>query len=556
MTSLCRGVVVLATLLSQLAVGQGTVRVSVSSSGTQSDGPSTQASVSFDGRHVAFTSHATNLVAGDANALSDVFVRDLAAATTVRVSVGSSGVEGNGASDQPAVSGDGRFVAFRSLANNLVPGDTNGRADIFFHDLQAGTTVRASVTTLGAELTNASSLPFFSQDGRYLAFLVGVSNLGAAGIYVRDTVTGVTTARITRVSPETVSRPWLSATGSTVATWGYDVIDFGEGGYVGLVASSPSGPSGYFSFGGLTWDGPNTRTVAISADARFAVMQHDAVIGNSSIMQMNVYVRSLITGAMQCESLTLAGDGAGAVNGTLSGDGSLVAFESSSPLLIQADTAGVRDIFVRNRVSGRTARVSGGSGALESNGHSYNAMLASDGGHVVFESDATNLVLDDSNGMRDVFLVELALSELNIYTYCTSGTTVHGCVPSISSTGIPSASTPSGFNVIVNNLEGDRYGLLYYGFYSAAVPWAPSSTSFRCVSLPMQRTGVLESGGTAGQCNGHLQIDFNAWLHAHPASLGSPFVSGQVFHMQGWFRDPGAPKQTNLSNALRFALLE
>nr|WP_281720037.1 hypothetical protein [Nitrosomonas nitrosa] len=549
-------VVLLASILAPSSGAQSTLRVSVASTGEEANGPSKQPSVSTSGSVVAFTSTATNLVPADTNGVSDVFVHDASTAQTFRVSVDSAGAEGNGVSEQPSISGDGRFVAFRSAADNLVPGDTNGLSDIFVHDLLTGTTERASVATNGDQLTAASSLPFLDEDGSSLAFVVGVSNLGQAGIYMRDRQALTTVPRLTRVAPESVTRPWLSANGNTLAAWGYKVIDFGAGGYVGYVTSSPTGPSGYYVFGGAAWDSPNTRSVAVSADAKFAVLQHDAPLSGSSTLQMNVYVRSLTTGSMACESLTLTGDGAGASNGTLSGNGSLVAFESTSPYLIPTDTGGTRDIFVRDRIAGRTARVSGGNGALQSNGGSYNAMLAAGGGFIVFESDASNLVSNDTNGMRDIFLVNLALTELSLYAYCTAGTTVHGCVPSIAGVGSPSATSTSGFDIVVSNVPGQRYGTMFYGFYPFATPWAPGSLSYQCIAAPVQRFGVQDTGGVAGQCNGELHLDFNAWRAANPGALGNPFVAGQVFHAQGWFRDPGAPKQTNLSDGLRFVLCD
>ncbi|MBK8172732.1 MAG: hypothetical protein IPK60_20675 [Sandaracinaceae bacterium] len=105
-------------------------------------------------------------------------------------------------------------------------------------------------------------------------------------------------------------------------------------------------------------------------------------------------------------------------------------------------------------------------------------------------------------------------------------------------------------------MPAQRYGTLFYGFYQLATPWAPGSPSFKCIANPVTRTGVLDSGGVAGQCNGELRLDFNQWMRANPAALGSPFVAGQVFYAQGWFRDPAAPKQTNLSNGLRFTLCD
>jgi hypothetical protein len=143
-----------------------------------------------------------------------------------------------------------------------------------------------------------------------------------------------------------------------------------------------------------------------------------------------------------------------------------------------------------------------------------------------------------------------------ISTYCTAGTTVHGCVPSIAGVGAPSSQAATGFDIVVSNVPGQRYGTLFYGFYPFATPWAPGSLSYQCIAAPVQRLGVQDTGGVAGQCTGELRLDFNAWRAANPGALGNPFVAGQVFHAQGWFRDPGAPKQTNLSDGLRFTLCD
>jgi hypothetical protein len=144
----------------------------------------------------------------------------------------------------------------------------------------------------------------------------------------------------------------------------------------------------------------------------------------------------------------------------------------------------------------------------------------------------------------------------NIQTYCTAGTSVQGCLPSISGVGVPNVLAPSGFDLVVSNVPGQRYGTIFYGFYPANVPWAPNSPSYRCVSFPIQRMGNLPTHGTASQCNGDLTIDFNAWYATNPGALGVPFIAGQVFYAQGWYRDPAAPKQTNLSNGLRFTLCD
>jgi hypothetical protein len=141
-------------------------------------------------------------------------------------------------------------------------------------------------------------------------------------------------------------------------------------------------------------------------------------------------------------------------------------------------------------------------------------------------------------------------------TYCTSGTTSHGCVPAISGTGTASASASSGFTIAVSHVEGQKQGLLFYGVNNsgfAPLPWGPSS-SYLCVKPPTQRMGVQSSGGTANLCDGALASDWNAFRAANPSALGHPFSAGQSIYAQGWFRDPASPKSTMLSNALQFTV--
>ncbi len=138
-----------------------TRRVSVSSAGAQANGESVVGSISGDGRLVAFRSVASNLVAGDTNRSSDVFVRDLAAGTTRRVSVSSAGVQANGDSTAPSISADGRFVVFMSRASNLVVGDTNGFEDVFVRDLVTGTTERISAAGPRAITVTGTRSPHF-----------------------------------------------------------------------------------------------------------------------------------------------------------------------------------------------------------------------------------------------------------------------------------------------------------------------------------------------------------------------------------------------------------
>jgi RHS repeat-associated protein len=159
-------------------VAATTIRVSVDSLGAQANGASQDAALSADGSTVAFGSAGTNLVSGDTNAKSDVFVR-LASGTTVRASVTNSGGQGDDTSSNASLSSDGSNVAFASLATNLVTGDTNNRSDVFIRNLTAGTTTRSSIADNAAQANDASQDPSLTSDGKTVAFEAGASNLAS-----------------------------------------------------------------------------------------------------------------------------------------------------------------------------------------------------------------------------------------------------------------------------------------------------------------------------------------------------------------------------------------
>jgi Tol biopolymer transport system component len=204
-------------------------RVSVDSAGNQANAatPLPEPAISGDSRFVAFVSNATNLVAGDSNNVADIFVHDRQTGATTRVSVNSSGGQANGGSSDPVISPDGRYVAFVSNAGNLVIGDTNGKSDVFVHDRQTGVTARVSVNS-SEEQGNAESInPSISADGRYVAFGSSASNLvtgdtnGVSDVFVRDRQTGATT-RVSMNNTGTQGKnssgqPSLSADGRYVA---------------------------------------------------------------------------------------------------------------------------------------------------------------------------------------------------------------------------------------------------------------------------------------------------------------------------------------------------
>lgn len=175
-----------------------TERVSVSSAGIGADAISQSPSLSGDGRYVVFSSWSTNLVASDANAVTDVFLRDRLLEQTTLVSVASSGAQGDAASFSPFITPDGRYVALASYASNLVPGDANAECDIFVKDLTTGVVMLASVATSGAQGNGGSVAPSLSSDGRFVGFQSIAdnfwpvdTNLCADG-FVHDLITGTT----------------------------------------------------------------------------------------------------------------------------------------------------------------------------------------------------------------------------------------------------------------------------------------------------------------------------------------------------------------------------
>jgi Tol biopolymer transport system component len=209
-----------------------TIRVSVDSAGGQANSGAGPGAISADGRFVAFESVSSNLVPGDTNSASDIFVRDLQSGSTTLVSASSAGVAGNLDSFKPQLSADGRFVALESQASSLVAGDTNGLPDIFVRDRLLGTTARVSLGFQGVEGNGECHQPSISADGRFVAFESGSDNLvvndinAARDIFVHDRQIG-TTLRASVASNGVQGnfdcfRPEISADGRFVAFFSAD----------------------------------------------------------------------------------------------------------------------------------------------------------------------------------------------------------------------------------------------------------------------------------------------------------------------------------------------
>jgi len=341
-----------------------TERVSVSSAEGQGDGDSYYPSISADGRFVAFYSYASNLAPDDTNVRRDVFVRDRQTGATERVSVDSAEQQGDGGSGTPSISADGRFVAFDSYASNLAPGDTNGTIDVFVRDRQAGTTERVSVNSAEQQGVDPSVSPSISADGRFVAFLSYATNLvsgdtnGATDVFVRDRQTG-TTERVSVNSAEVQGDRRSSA------------------------------PS-------------------ISADGRFVAFESyaDNLAPGDTNSYYDVFVRDRQSGTTERVSVNSA-EGqstSSSYRPKMSADGRFTAFESYAGNLAPGDTGGYLDVFVRDRQSGATERVSLNTANQQGANHSNYASISADGRFVAFHSSAANLAPGDTGGYLDVFV--------------------------------------------------------------------------------------------------------------------------------------------------------
>lgn len=416
--------------------GPSVERISVASDGTQGNDRSLLPAPNADGSVVGFKSSAFNLVPNDTNEKVDIFVRDRNAGTTTRVSVSDiPGQQANDNSFPPALDAAGRFVAFGSLASNLVRGDFNLGADVFVYDREEGTTTNLTVVPDnhgdGRGGGGAPDLaPSVSADGELVAFTSSADDLVATDqnetndVFVRDRLAEGPFELISQISAGAQAGhsgngpsagPAISADGCVVAFYS-DASNLVSGdtnqfrdvfvrnrcdGFTERVSVSTTGEQGNRPSQAAGF------SVAISADGRYVGFASDAtnlVVGDDN-NATDIFVRDREAGTTTRVSYAFDG---GSPNGpsqfaSISGDGRFVVFQSSASNLVEEDTNGRTDIFVADMIQGRIERVSLTESGDQANGDSNSPQISADGSTVVFQSDATNLVPDDTNGFADAF---------------------------------------------------------------------------------------------------------------------------------------------------------
>lgn len=412
-------------------------RVSLTGSGAQANGGSYSNAMTPDGRYVAFVSSASNLVPGDTNDEWDVFVRDTHTGAVERVSVANDGTQSNGYTFHPDISDDGNRVSFSSLGSDLVAGDTNGTDgyahDVFVRDRRAGTTERVNVASDGSQDTDsggwiASSI---SGNGKYVAFTSRAPNLvvgdtnGVHDVFVRDLDRDITT----RVSVSSTVPPLPGVEGVGASLRGSMSFD---GRYVAFESLAPN-------------------LVLGDTNMAYDIFVHDRLEATTTRV-------SVANDGSEGQSI---GSRVGVVP-AISADGVTVAFNSPAHNLVNGDTNGTYDVFVRHLRSATTTRVSvasnGTQGNFQSGGDNTSrvAAVSDDGNRVAFRSLATNLVTGDTNRSEDVFVHDLRTAVTTRASAAGDGTQANGvsAMPSITADGRYVAFGSGASNLVAGDTNG------------------------------------------------------------------------------------------------------
>lgn len=440
-----RRVIVLGTIVGCLALpfpatGAAAVQapatlVSTSDTGVKGDGHSQAPDLSSSGHVVAFESMATTLDPADTDPGLDVYAKDTTTDELILVSSSDAGVKGNALSVQPAISGDGRLVAFYSEATNLDPADTDAVPDIYLKDLTSGDVSLVSTSDAGVNGNGFSLGPDLTDTGSKVSFYSAATNLdpgdtdGVFDVYVKDVATGdLTLASVTQ----------SGVNANDVCT---------------LPTIAPSGTRVAFQCAATNLDPRDTDSTT------------------------DVYAKDLTTGELFLVSTSSVGGKGNGVSQdpSVSSAGNRVAFSSVATNLDPADTDLVSDIYVKNLATGTLRLLSTSDDGVKGNGLSRWPVLSADGRRVAFASASTNLDPADTDTNHDVYVKDLATGDIAL-----AATTVDGVKSNTGST-LPAISG-----------EGRRVA-----FQSSATNLDPADTD-QTLDIYLKRPQVCTIVGTAG----------------------------------------------------------
>jgi hypothetical protein len=534
------------------APAQKAERVSVSSAGFQANGASLRPCLDHDGRLVAFQSDAVNLVPGDTNGATDVFLRRRPAGLTERVSVNSMGGEGNGASDSAHLSANGAFVVFRSDATNLVANDLNGLGDLFFRDLAGGTTGMITRGVGGGPANGESRDPFVTATGRVVIFTSAASNLvpgdgnGLDDVFVFDVTAGVMECVSVDgfgaiAANRASSEPCLSANGR-IAAFVSEANNLVPGdsnkladvflrdrvtGVTRLISRAPTsvGANGASSQPSLSANGAFVAYRSLASNLVGGDMN-----GRADVFRFD---RSAVTTSLVSVAMRRQGNG-DSFEPVISADGSRVAFLSAATNLVPRDLNVADDLFVRDATLGITHRASLRHDLHPSLSSSSGAALSGDGRFAAWSSDGPDFVTGDTNGIADVFVRESIDATWMNYGWGWPGNLG---VPSIAPASDPILRSDT--TILIGNSNPDpagTTGFLVIGWDPAQTPTALGGDLF---VDPWSMTAiVLPVGG--------LQ---------HVQSLpGAEWMEGSSLYLQALVLDPWASHGVSFTPGLELRL--
>ncbi len=514
---------------------QTTTRVNVGQGNAQSNNATFRPKISADGRYVVYASDASNLVTGDTNATTDIFITEVATRTTRCVSVSSAGAQATGGgSYSPTVSGDGRYVAFESGATNLIAGDTNGKFDIFVRDTVLNKTERVSVGIGGAESNGDSEFPVISRDGRYIAFESSASNLvtgdtnNVLDIFLYDRLLKKTT-RVSVASDGTQSN--ADSLNSAISSNGRFVAyasnasnlvagdtNFNPDVFIRDTVANTTTRVSVSSSGAEGDDASGSTGIFLSDNGQFVAFDSYAttLVMNDTNLNQDVFIRDTVAGTTT--RVSVASDGTQADDiayaDGISGDGRYVLFDSPATNLVSGDTNLSIDCFLRDRQSNTTARVSLSNTNAQGNDESSYCDMTSDANSVAFFSFATNLVTGDTNGFSDIFVrvplqttaeVRGTLTLQNIDPAAPDQLITFTFHPTTGSDIVRTAAVSPNGAFTVNGLPRDTYTLLIKGGSYLAAKTAVNASAGN-VTLP---NPILLK---AGDVNGDNFVDIQDLL--------------------------------------------